>query len=121
MVVLNKKSFKLPYMDKEKFILLLRLGLERNQSSFSIKNYNNIDKLVDTISSVLNGEKIVFLQSCLMCGKDFACSDCKYYDLCATRDLPFQCICSQCLKEGRPYGENTANNEEWNQSLSFNQ
>jgi len=111
MVVLNKKSFKLPYMDKEKFLLLLRLGLERNQSSYCIKSYNNIEKLIDTISGTLNGEKIMFLQSCLICDKDFACSDCKYYELCATRDLPFQCVCPQCLKEGKPYAEYVENSD----------
>lgn len=106
MVVLNKKSFKLPYMDKEKFRLLMRLGLEYNQNLFRIKSYNDIDRLVETISGILNGEKIIFLQSCLICGKDFACSDCKYSNLCATKDLPFQCVCSQCLIEGRSYSEN---------------
>ena len=111
MVVLNKKSFKLPFMDKEKFLLLLRLGLERNQSFYCIKSYNNIEKLIDTISNILNGEKIMFLQSCLICDKDFACSDCKYYELCATRDLPFQCVCPRCLKEEKPYAEYVENSD----------
>jgi hypothetical protein len=110
MVVLNKKSFKLPRVGKEKFVLLLRLGLDYNQGSFCIKNYNNIEKLVDTISSILNVEKITFLQTCSICGKDFPCSDCKYYESCATKDLPFHCACPQCLKEGRlcqEYAENS--------------
>ena len=113
MVVLNKKSFKLPRVDKEKFILLLRLGLEynRDQGSYCIKNCNNIDKLVDTISSILNAEKITFLQSCILCDKDFTCSDCKYYDLCATKDLPFHCVCPQCLKEGQSYEEHVESSE----------
>lgn len=101
MVVLNKKSFKLPRVGKEKFVLLLRLGLDYDQGSFCIKNYNSIEKLVDTISSILNVEKITFLQTCSICGKDFPCSDCKYYESCATKDLPFHCMCPQCLKEGR--------------------
>jgi hypothetical protein len=105
MVVLNKKSFKLPRVGKEKFVLLLRLGLDYNQGSFCIKNYNSIEKLVDTISSILNVEKITFLQTCSICGKDFPCSDCKYYESCATKDLPFHCVCPQCLKEGRLYEE----------------
>lgn len=105
MVVLNKKSFKLPFVDKEKFVLLLRLGLDRNQGSYCIKSYNNIEKLVDTISSILKAEKIVFLQTCSICGKDFPCSDCGYYESCATRDLPFHCVCPQCLKEERLYEE----------------
>ena len=49
-VVLNPKGFKLPRVEKEKFLLLIRLGLEYNQSEdlFSIKNYNNIEKLIET-------------------------------------------------------------------------
>jgi len=105
MVVLNKKAFKLPRVEKEKFILLLRLGLEydREQGSFCISSYNNIERLLDTISSILNDEKVMFLQNCILCGRDFPCSDCKYYDLCSTKNLPFHCVCTQCLKEGRAY------------------
>ncbi len=109
MVALNKKSFKLPYVDKEKFMLLLRLGLERNQSAYCIKNFNTIDRLIETISGILDGEKIVFLQTCSVCGKDFGCSDCKYYELCATKDLPFHCVCPQCLKEGKLAAESLEN------------
>ena len=111
MVALNKKAFKLPRVEKEKFILLLRLGLEynREQGTFCISSFNSVEKLIDTISGVLNGEKISFLQTCLICGKDFGCSDCKYSELCSTRDLPFQCVCPQCLKEGKPSAEHVQN------------
>ena len=103
MVALNKKAFKLPRVEKEKFILLLRLGLEynREQGTFCVSSYNNIEKLIDALSSILNDEKVMFLQSCIICGKDFSCQDCKYVDLCATKYLPFHCVCSQCLREGK--------------------
>lgn len=101
MAVLNKKAFKLPRVEKEKFFLLLRLGLEynREQGAFSISSYNNIEKLVDAISGILN-EEVKFLQNCIICGRDFPCQDCKYYEACATKDLPFSCVCPRCLKEG---------------------
>ncbi|MGD0202380.1 MAG: hypothetical protein ABSC20_00560 [Candidatus Bathyarchaeia archaeon] len=104
--VLNKKAFKLPRVEKEKFILLIRLGLEynREQGVFSIKSCNNIEKLMDTIAGILNSE-IVFLQSCARCGKDFPCSDCKYNDLCTTKDLPFSCVCPQCLRDRKQFEE----------------
>ncbi len=103
MVVLNKKSFKLPRVEKDKFILLLRLGLEynREQGFFRINSYNNIERLVDVISNILNVEEVMFLQSCMICGIDFPCQNCKYHELCATKNLPFQCVCPQCLKEGK--------------------
>jgi hypothetical protein len=102
--VLNKKAFKLPRVEKEKFILLLHLGCEYNRELgvFSIKSYNNIEKLMDTIGGILNSE-VVFLQSCIRCGKDFACGDCKYDELCTTKNLPFGCVCPQCLRDRKQF------------------
>jgi hypothetical protein len=104
-VVLNKKAFRLPRVEKEKFILLLRLGLEydRAQGTFCVRSYNNIEKLTDTIASILNVDEVTFAQTCALCGKDFSCSHCKYIDLCATKNLPFECVCPQCLKEERTF------------------
>ncbi|MCW4006635.1 MAG: hypothetical protein NWF04_08610 [Candidatus Bathyarchaeota archaeon] len=103
MVVLNKKSFRLPRMEKEKFVLLLRLGLnyDRGSGTFSVKDYNNIDKAIDAISEILNDKHVGFKQNCLICGKDFPCIECKYYEICNTRNLPFTCVCGNCLEEGK--------------------
>jgi hypothetical protein len=104
MIVLNKKGFKLPRVEKDKFILLLRLGLayNREQGTYSISNLNNIEKLTDALASILNTGKVSFTQTCITCSKDFACSECKYYELCETRDLPFHCVCTQCLRKNKP-------------------
>ncbi len=101
MVVLNKKAFKLPRVEKEKFILLLRLGLEynREQGTFGISSFNNIEKLTATIAEILKDDSVSFTQSCVACGKDFSCPDCKYIETCKTKNLPFSCVCPQCLKE----------------------
>ena len=106
MVVLNKKSFKLPRVEKEKFIALMNSGCEYNRehATFTIKSYNNIERLMDTISSIL-GSEVVFLQSCTRCGKDFACNDCKYEELCTTKNLPFGCVCPQCLRDRKHFEE----------------
>jgi hypothetical protein len=104
--VLNKKAFKLPRVEKEKFILLMNLGCEynREQAVFAIKSYNNIEKLMNTIEGILNTE-VVFLQSCTCCGKDFACGNCKYDEMCTTKNLPFGCVCPQCLRDGKFFEE----------------
>lgn len=106
MAVLNKKSFKLPRVEKEKFIALMNSGCEYNRelATFAIKSYNNIERLIDTISSIL-GSEVVFLQSCTRCGKDFACGDCKYEELCTTKNLPFGCVCPQCLRDRKQFEE----------------
>ena len=97
-VILNKKEFILPRVEREKFIRLMKLGLEynRDKGTFSIKSFENINEAVDTISDILS-DKAIFLQNCLICKKDFPCSDCKYGDFCETKNLPFECVCSQCL------------------------
>jgi hypothetical protein len=109
MVVLNKKAFKLPFVDREKFSLLLRLGLERDRTkgTYCVVNFNNIQKLTDTLAEILGVEEVTFTQTCAVCGKDFPCSGCKYLDLCATKNLPFQCVCAGCLKEGKTFQEHT--------------
>ena len=98
LVVLNKKGFVLPRTERDQFIRLMRLGLEYNRDKglFSINNFDKIEELLDTISSILHDE-VMFLQNCLKCDKDFSCSDCKYADYCETKNLPFQCLCTQCL------------------------
>jgi len=105
-IVLNPKEFKLPRVEKEKFVLLIRLGLDYNRELglFSIKNYNNIEKLIDTVSGILNTE-VVFSQTCIRCGKDFPCTDCKYNELCTTKDLPFSCVCPKCLTDRKQFEE----------------
>ena len=105
-IVLNPKGFKLPRLEKEKFVEMLRLGLEYNNQLglFLIKNCNNIEKLMDAVREILKAE-VVFSQTCMRCGKNFPCSECKYNELCTTRDVPFSCVCDQCLRDRRHYEE----------------
>jgi hypothetical protein len=102
MVVLNKKGFVLPRVEREQFIRLMRLGLEYNRDKgiFCISSFDNIEGILDTVSSILKDD-VLFLQNCLMCNNDFPCSDCKYEDFCETKNLPFQCVCPQCLQKGK--------------------
>ena len=104
LTALNPKAIKLPRVEREKFILLISLGLDYNRELgvFSIKNYNNIEKLIETIGGILNTE-VTFLQICTRCGKQFSCSDCKYSELCTTKDLPFSCVCPQCLRDRKQF------------------
>jgi hypothetical protein len=106
MVVLNKKAFKLPRVEKEKFMLLINAGLgyNREQCLYSIKSYNDIENIMDLIKGILDAE-VIFLQSCTRCGKDFACGDCKYDELCTTKNLPSDCVCPQCLRDRKQFEE----------------
>ncbi|MGD6807741.1 MAG: hypothetical protein ACQCN4_12385 [Candidatus Bathyarchaeia archaeon] len=105
-IVLNCKGFKLPRMEREKFVDLMHLGLDydRNTQLFSIKSYDNIEKVIDTVTAIL-GDEVVFLQRCIRCGKDFACRGCSYIDMCTTKNLPFSCVCPQCLRDRKQFEE----------------
>ena len=100
MVFLNRKAFKLPRVEKEKFMALINAGLSYNREAgvYSIKSCNDIENLMDTISGIL-GAEVVFLQTCSKCGLYFACGDCKYEELCTTKNLPFSCVCPKCLQD----------------------
>ena len=102
MVILNKKAFKLPRLEKDKFVLLMRLGLQYDQASstFCVSSYKNIEKVIDTLGEILNDKNVGFLQSCIICDRDFPCLECRYYEICDTKNLPFKCVCGRCLEEG---------------------
>ncbi|MBT8172270.1 hypothetical protein KJN74_05310 [Candidatus Bathyarchaeota archaeon] len=108
MVVLNKRSFLLPRIEREKFIRLLRLGLEydRDSGSYNIRNFDKIEEIVDTLSSILNDE-VTFFQNCIICKKVFSCSNCKYHKNCGTKNLPFECVCMKCLIDEKTDQQNT--------------
>jgi hypothetical protein len=107
MTVLNKKAFRLPRLEKEKFVLLMRLGLNYDRASgmYSVVNCNNIEKLVDALSEILGDPDISFTQTCFSCDRDFPCNECRYYELCETRNLPFSCVCGKCLEQGKTLKE----------------
>lgn len=105
-IVLNSKGFKLPRLDREKFVNLMHLGLDYNRDTmlFSIKSYNNIEQIIDEVSGILKDE-VVFLQSCIRCGKAFPCKGCSYIEMCTTKNLPFSCVCPQCLRDRKNFEE----------------
>jgi len=100
-IVLNKNGFKLPRVDRDKFVALMRLGLDYNRdlNLFLIKSCNNIEKVMEAINAIL-GDDVVFMQNCIHCRKDFSCAHCKYNELCTTKELPFSCVCPNCLRDG---------------------
>jgi hypothetical protein len=103
-IVLNSKGFKLPRLEKEKFLNLMHLGLkyDRNTMLFSIESYNNIEQLIDAVSDIL-GDEVVFQQHCIRCGRGFGCKECSYVELCTTKNLPFSCVCPQCLRDRKQF------------------
>jgi len=102
MRALNKQRFKLPYLGTERFKELRRIGISYKRGSFSIADLNNVEKTKEILSEILN-EKVVFTQTCLICRKEFLCTECKYYEYCQSRDLPFHCVCKNCFQKNDLY------------------
>lgn len=102
MRVLNKDKIKLPYLKRYKFRELMNMGLGYERGIFYIRDLNRAEEIKDALSEILN-EEIVFSQTCLICGKEFLCTECKYYDSCSSRDLPFHCICKNCSQKNELY------------------
>jgi hypothetical protein len=61
-----------------------------------------LEKLIETVSAIL-GDEAVFQQTCTRCGKSFSCSTCNYVEMCATKNLPFTCVCPQCLRDRKQF------------------
>ncbi len=89
-------------MGKDVFARLRRMGLGYNNGSFYIKDYNNVERIIEFLSGVL-GETISFLQTCVLCEEEFHCLDCRHSDLCPTKDLPLHCVCENCAKSAESY------------------
>ena len=97
MKALSKQEFNLPYLGADKFKALTKMGLGYNRGTFFIKDINNVENVKDALANMLD-EKIVFTQTCFVCGENFLCLTCKYYIYCLSRDLPFYCICKKCSR-----------------------
>jgi hypothetical protein len=115
MKVLSKKVFKLPYVDGQTYRELMRLGLGYDKSlrSYSAEQLDEgqVGAVLSLLSKILH-EQVCFdlsvkdvqggrvSQTCLICGKSFACDDCRYFELCKTKNIASICVCRKCLEEG---------------------
>ena len=117
MVVLDKKCFKLPYVDSFTYRELLRLGLryDRAQRTYSGEDLDSasLNSVLELLSKILH-DKVSFeqttqkpsaptraAQKCIACGKSFACDECRYFELCETKNVPSSCVCGKCLEEDK--------------------
>lgn len=117
MVVLEKKCFKLPFVNSQTYGELMRLGLRYNREERSYSaidlDRENADSVLELLSRILK-DKVTFeetgsqaqnspvVQTCVICGRTFGCDVCRYFELCITRDVTSSCVCGRCLEEGKP-------------------
>ena len=98
MKTLHKQRFKLPFIGRERFRELTKMGVSYQQGFFYISNLNNVEKIVDALSEILK-EEVIFTQKCNICDREFLCGECSYYDSCPSKNLPFRCICKECSQQ----------------------
>jgi hypothetical protein len=115
MKVLDKKAFKLPYVDSQTYRELMRLGLQydREQKTYSAEELDSDNAAVLQLLSRILHEEVCFeeknvgsqptliSQTCTVCGKTFRCNECRYYELCETKSTSSSCVCGKCLEEGK--------------------
>ncbi len=116
MKALDKKSFKLPYMDSATFRELMWLGLryDKQLRAYSAEDLDEArsETVLALLSKILH-EPVCFErskenvgsnrvdQTCLICGESFLCGECRYFESCETKGMPSKCICGKCLEEGK--------------------
>lgn len=102
MRILHKRRFRLPFIGREQFRELTKIGIRYQQGFFFISNLNNVEKIMDSLSEILK-EEVMFTQTCHICNNEVLCTECNYYDSCQSRNLPFHCICRTCSQQKNLY------------------
>ncbi len=106
----DKNAFKLPYVGRDDFLLLMRsgIGYDKKRRIFFIKDPNSYETIMTVLSQVLKDD-VDFLQICTTCKRVFPCRDvndttrCEHWDYCDTKRFPMYCICDDCRKEPQLY------------------
>ncbi|MGA3405400.1 MAG: replication factor C large subunit [Candidatus Bathyarchaeia archaeon] len=130
--MLDPADFKLPYMGKDKFIQLMRVGIKYNSSArvFSVRRMDNLDSVEESLSQIV-GKPVKFVRPeliselkhvsenitmvCYVDGKEISCDTCNFVESCPTRflqDLKY-CICKETLSDEQAYREYITKNQEF--------
>jgi len=128
---LDPRSFKLPFMGKDKFIQLMRVGIkyDSHARAFSVRHIDNLDSVEGSISQIV-GRPLKFLRqeivpeqkesssgitkACYVDAREISCDACEFVETCPThflQDLKY-CICTQTLSEAQAYQEYIEKNHE---------
>ena len=126
---LNPNAFNLPYMGKDKFIQLMRIGLKYDRASgkFSVRRLDNLDVIEQSLTEITSkpvkferSEKPAeidligdFAKECYVDSTQIHCNDCDFKDDCPTHTLTTRkfCLCDETLASENAYEEYVAKNE----------
>ena len=115
---ISRDGFKLPFIGKDKFAELMRIGVgyDKKNRLFFIRNKANLEIIREILTDIFK-EKVKFeeleyskTQTCALCMEKITCHLCEYYSLCQTRELAFNkiglyCMCVDCSRKDGSYLE----------------
>jgi replication factor C large subunit len=126
---LNPNSFNLPYMGKDKFIQLMRIGLkyDRGSGKFSVRRLENLDTIEQSLTEIV-GKPIKFdrpeesakeaplgtiVKECSVDSKRILCDRCDFKNDCPTFTLVSLkfCVCDETLADDQAYEKYVTKNE----------
>jgi replication factor C large subunit len=120
--VLDPAGFKLPFMGKDKFIQLMRAGLnyDRGAGSFVVRHLENLNSIEERVGEII-GKPVKFarpeqpvaasqgddriIKECYIDGTEVPCAKCVFVEDCPTHtmlDLKF-CLCDKSLRDASTY------------------
>ncbi len=116
MKTLSKDGFKLPFIGKDKFSELMRMGVgyDRKNRIFFLRSKANTEIIKKILGDILK-EDVEFetpalskFQTCYLCKTQITCKKCEYYENCPTREQPFgetglYCMCPACENKKESY------------------
>jgi len=128
---MDPKSFKLPFMGKDKFIQLMRVGIkyDSHTRTFSVRRTDNFDSVEESVSQIV-GRPVKFMRSalslesekglstitkvCYVDSREIRCDACDFVESCPShflQDLKY-CVCTETLSDSQAYHKYTAKNRE---------
>jgi hypothetical protein len=130
--MLDPAGFKLPFMGKDKFIQLMRVGVkyDSHQRVFSVRRMDNLDSLESSVSQII-GKPVKFMRPepiseqkgthqkttkmCYVDGREISCDACGFLEYCPTHFLENMtyCLCTETLLDTEAFTKYRAKNQEF--------
>jgi len=128
---LDPNNFKLPFMGKDKFIQLMRVGIkyDSHARTFAVRRMDNLDSIEESVSQIV-GRPVKFTRPdlspvfeeslstitkvCYVDSRAIQCESCDFVESCPShflQDLKY-CICIETLSDSQAYDKYTTKNRE---------
>jgi len=134
--MLDPNGFKLPFMGKDKFVQLMRVGIKYDSAAriFSVRRLDRLDSVEDSLSQIIGkpikfarpamaleqkGVNLEIIKTCYVDAKEISCDSCEFVESCPThflQDLKY-CLCLETVSDAQAYTKYVARNQELLQQM----